>query len=43
MPVVIILFLIFVVLVVHIGILKLRNRQLEKKMEDDSQHDRDHH
>jgi len=43
MPVVIILFLIFLVLVIHIGVLKLRNRQLEKKMKGDSQHNRDHH
>lgn len=31
MPVVIILFLIFLVLIAHIAYLKLRNQQLEKK------------
>jgi hypothetical protein len=35
MPVVIILFLIFMVLIAHIAYLKLRNRQLEKKSRKD--------
>lgn len=35
MPVVIILFLIFLVLIAHIANLKLRNRQLERKVQKD--------
>ncbi len=46
MPVVIILFLIFLVLIAHIGYLKLRNQQLEKKTRKntylDSHQDDDH-
>ncbi len=41
MPVVIILFLIFIVLIVHIAYLSLRNRALEKKNRDASNHDAD--
>lgn len=43
MPVVIILFLIFFILIVHIAHLKWRNRQLEKKAhrDFDSESDRD--
>ncbi len=41
MPVVIILLLIFLVLIIHIAYLKLRNRQLEKKVYKDSHPDSD--
>lgn len=41
MPVVIILFLIFIVLIVHIAYLSLRNRALEKKNRAESDHDAD--
>ncbi len=36
MPIVIILMLIFLILVLHIGYLTLRNRQLERKNRDNS-------
>jgi len=41
MPVVIILFLIFFILVAHIGYLKWRNWQLEKKAHKNFQHESD--
>ncbi len=39
MPVVIILFLIFFLLIAHIAYLKLRNRYLEKKLHKDNDSD----
>lgn len=41
MPIVIILFLIFFVLIAHIGYLKIRNWRLEKKLGQNSHHDAD--
>ncbi len=41
MPVVIILFLIFLILIAHIAYLKLRNRHLEKKVDKETSRNSD--
>lgn len=43
MPIVIILMLIFLILIVHISYLTLRNRQLERKKRDDADRNHDDH